>query len=103
MTPALAGKITVEVILIVIASAMLAHLRRRCSGKMSQDMKDVLLNAKKESDEAEACALRIAFAASDPAASDLAAFDQRSRRSHPRVWRRAKEIAEDHMASMEAK
>jgi hypothetical protein len=102
MTPALAGKITVEVILIVIASAMLAHLRRRCSGKMSQDMKDVLLNAKKEGDEAEACALRIAFAASDPAVSDLAAFDREADEAILAL-ETAKEVAEDRMASMEAK
>lgn len=50
---------------------MLAHIKRRCTGKLPGDMKSALLSVKKECDEAETMALTLAFSGELPSASAL--------------------------------
>lgn len=80
---------------------LLAHFRRRCTGKMPADMKSALLNAKKESDEAESVGLTLAFSGQHPDASTLAQFTKEADEA-VLALEKAKELAEDRLAEMES-
>lgn len=80
-------------------TVMLAHLRRRCTGKVSGDIRQALMNAKRESDEAEACALRLALSVNSPEASDLLAFDKEATDAMLALAK-AREIVEDRLIEL---
>lgn len=83
-------------------NVMLAHLRRRCVGKLPGDMKSALLSVKKECDEAESMALTLAFSGNVPDASALVTSIKEDSDAILAL-EKAKEIAEDRLAEMEAK
>lgn len=81
---------------------MLAHLKRRCTGKLPGDMKTALLSVKKECDEAEAMALTLAFSGNVP---DAAALVNSIKEDSDAILalEKAKEIAEGLLAAREQK
>lgn len=83
-------------------NVMLAHLRRRCVGKLPGDMKSALLSVKKECDEAEAMALTLAFCGEIPSASALVTSIKEDSDAILAL-ERAKEIEEDKLAELEAR
>lgn len=83
-------------------TAMLAHWRRRCVGKLPGDMKSALLSVKKECDEAEAMALTLAFCGEIPSASALVTSIKEDSDAILAL-EKAKEIAEDELAAMQTR
>lgn len=83
-------------------SVMAAHIRRRMSNKLPGDMKSALLSVKKECDEAEAMALTLAFSGNVPDASALVTSIKEDSDAILAL-EKAKEIAEDRLAELEAK
>lgn len=75
-------------------NVMLAHLRRRCVGKLPGDMKSALLSVKKECDEAQSCGLNVALTLANPEPSTLLAL---IKEEHDAIIAEEKlvEIAED--------
>lgn len=83
-------------------TALVAHLKRRARGKLSQDMKPAIIELKKQCDDAEAMALTLAYSGAVPEASVLVAFDKEADEAIFAL-EHAKELAEDRLAEMEAK
>lgn len=83
-------------------NVMLAHLRRRCVGKMSRDLRAALCAVQKEDSEAEACALTLALSVERPGVSDLLSFDREASEAELALAK-AREIVADKIAELEAK
>lgn len=80
-------------------NVMLAHIRRRF-GKMSKlEMRDALCRAKKESDDAEACALTLALSVNCPGVSALSAFDREATEAIAAL-EDARQLVEDKLCAM---
>lgn len=81
-------------------TVMLAHLRRRCRGKMSGDIKQVMVTAKRESDQAEVCAFRLALSMNCLGASDLSALSKEATEASLE-WEKVRELADDRLLEIQ--
>lgn len=80
-------------------TVMLAHLRRRFRKMSKVEMRDALVKAKKESDDAEACALTLALSVNRPEVSALSAFDKEATEAIMAL-EEARQVVEDRLCEM---